>query len=243
MFQLLRRFWGLALVLVLAGSAPGRADTTVDPAGDYLIAGNTVAGGRDYGGRLKIVQSGPAYILGWRLDQGDAYTGVGLLEGDILGAVYWSGSKSGLGVVIYRIEGDTLTGTWAPAGAAISVAGRETLKGSSQLSGRYAITLGQNPDNGSKYTGEVEIKRTGETYELRWFTPDPSAVGRGIKVGDLLVVGYGPESPGVVAYCMTEEGGDGVWSYGESRGLGREVIAHQGADTATIAAACSGQGI
>ena len=244
MLQLLLRYWVLGVVLALAGSGTGRAtEGLVNPAGDYTIDGNTVAGGRSYAGRLEIVQRGPAYALAWRLDQGDAYTGVALLEDDILGAVYWSGSNRNLGIVIYRIEGGTLTGTWAPANAAIEAAGRETLKGSSSLSGRYDITLGQQPNSGGRYSGQVEIKRTGETYELQWFLPNPSYVGRGIRVGDLLVVGYGPESPGVVAYCMTDQGGDGVWSYGASRGLGREVIAREGAATADIVAACSGQGI
>jgi hypothetical protein len=119
------------------------------------------------------------------------------------------------------------------------------LRGSPGLAGQYEIVHGESPD-GATYSGTVQMARQGRIHDMRWYLPDLAYVGRGIRVGDLLVVGYARgKAPGIVAYCMTSENGNGVWSYGEARGLGKEVISRSGekdaigqSDTGTTEADC-----
>jgi hypothetical protein len=221
-----RRWLIGALFLLFAGGCD--SETGPDPAGDYLVRGEAPKKERLYSGALRIADSGPGYRLGWVLDQGEVYDGTGLYIDNVLGAVYWAGQKPGpdVGVVIYRIKDGELTGTWLPA--ASDETGRETLRGSPGLAGRYEIVHGENPDGGT-YSGTVEMTRQGRIHDLRWYVPKLAYVGRGIRVGDLLVVGYARgKAPGIVAYCMTSENGKGVWSYGGARGLGTEVISRSG---------------
>lgn len=234
------------LLLAIAAcdvSTQNSSDNTssgIDPAGQYQIAGNTVSKTRSYTGQLTIERRGAAYSLAWRLDAGDAYGGTAILADNVLGAVYWPGSgKPGgdLGIVVYKINGGELTGTWIPAGATADKLGRETLKGRAGLDGRYEVTLGENPGGRGSYTGYVEMARHGDTYELRWFVPTFAYMGQGLRVGDVLVVGYsGGKAPGVIAYCMTADGGQGIWSYGDAKSLGTETISRSAEAASRLAA-------
>lgn len=241
----LGRWFGALLLLFAAACDSG---TAVDPAGDYQVRGETVGKERIYSGALRIKSYGPGYHLTWLLDQRELYRGTGLYRENVLGAVYWSGRipSPDLAVVIYRIKGGTLEGTWLPADSAYKATGREVLKGSESLAGSYEIAVGENPD-GSSYSGVVQMERRGRIFELRWYMPALTYVGRGVQVGDVLVVGYGSRvAPGIVAYCMTTENGKGLWSYGEAKGIGTEVIsrgirkeAFGTADMASIEVECN----
>jgi len=229
------------LIVIAACDSSGQATTTgTDPAGRYRITGQTVAKNRIYAGELEIDESGAAYSLAWRLDAGDAYSGTAIYVDGVLGGVYWTGARPSrdLGIVVYQINGRELTGTWLPAGAKSDSLGRENLKGSPGLDGRYEVTLGENPGGGGgKYSGHVEIARHGQTYDVRWFLPGPAYIGQGIRIGDVLVVGYSKgTAAGVIAYCMTEDGGQGLWSFGESRSLGEETISRSEEAAARLAA-------
>lgn len=241
----------ILLIAIAACDSSGQATTATgtDPAGQYRITGQTVSKSRTYAGELEIEQSGAAYSLAWRLDAGHTYGGTAIYVDGVLGGVYWTGARPSrdLGIVVYQINGGELTGTWIPAGAKSNSLGRENLKGSPGLDGRYEVTLGENPGGrGSKYSGHVEIARRGQTYDVRWFLPGPAYIGQGIRIGDVLAVGYSKgTAPGVIAYCMTENGGQGLWSFGDSKSLGEETISRSKEAAARLAASpsdCVGTG-
>jgi hypothetical protein len=150
----------------------------------------------------------------WKLADGEAYKGVGIRQGDVLGAAYGpAGTK--FGIVVYRVNGGTLTGLWADSRDLKSELGKETLQGDPGLNGAYTITLGQNRDGMTNYNGQVQIKRSGESYILVWPTRPP-AVGVGVRLNDALVVAYttNPQKmPGVVAYqALDGDALGGIWS-------------------------------
>jgi hypothetical protein len=215
----------LALALCLGAPAALLADTNLS--GDYDAAGQT-SNGRGYTGQVKIVARGEGYAIAWRLDQGDAYRGLAIKMDNVLGAVYWPDKSPlhGHGIVAYHIEGGELQGIWLLAGGN-QKSGRENLKGSPGLAGDYAITLGENPDDVTNYGGRVRMERRGDVYRVSWYTPDLSYVGNGIRIGDVLVVGYAAgQVPGTVAYCLGKDGLLGVWTYGGQAELGKEVLKH-----------------
>jgi hypothetical protein len=103
--------------------------------------------------------------------------------------------------------------------------GRESLVGPASLEGRFEITLGVNPGNGSRYTGHVDIDRRGDTYHFHWYSPTDSYLGNGIRIGNVMVVGYAlGRAPGTVAYCVRVSELEGVWTYGDATSLGRETL-------------------
>ena len=218
----------LAALVLCALAWSASADSQIS--GDYDAQGKS-AQGQAYQGAVRIAPLGQGYGIAWRLAGGDTYRGVALKVDDVLGAVYWSDRQQlqGLGIVMYRIDGGELQGLWMPARTDASIIGRENLSGSPDLAGRYRITLGENPDNMTNYDGQVEITRQGDAYHVEWFTPDLSAVGNGVRLGDILVVGYAAgQAPGTVGYCVTPTGLLGAWTFGEATALGKEVLRRQG---------------
>ena len=66
--------------------------------------GDTMTGGK-YTGTVTIVKKDEVYRVTWTLGDGkDTYSGVGVLQGDVLAVSYY-GSK--LGVVAYKVEDDS----------------------------------------------------------------------------------------------------------------------------------------
>lgn len=193
-----------------ASRAPAIA-TTPDPdgiAGAYRIAAAHNPNGTTYSGDVAISRQGDVYRLSWTIGGSPGYVGVGLHVGDVLGVGWSAGAAPG--VVVYRVKGGTLHGTWA-AGARGGV-GEEDLDGPPGLNGTYRITRGKNPD-GSSYTGSVAIKKQGDTYALVWSIPHTSYAGVGILNGDVLSVGWGSgNAPGVVAYAVSGGTLDGAWA-------------------------------
>ncbi len=194
-----------------AGAAPAAEVATPDPdgiAGAYHIAAGHNPNGTTYAGDVAIAKQGGVYQLSWTIGGSAAYAGVGLHVGDVLGVGWGPGGAPA--VVVYRVNGGKLSGTWA-AGARAGV-GEEDLDGPAGLSGTYRITRGKNPD-GSSYTGSVTIKPHGKLYQLAWSIPGTSYAGVGILKGDVLSVGWGSGSvPGVVAYAVGAQSLDGVWA-------------------------------
>ena len=218
----------LSAVLFLA--VPASAAFADPPlAGTYHAEGKT-ADGRAYGGRVGIEQNGKGVRLAWILDAGDGYRGVGLQVDNVLGGAYWSENErfNGPGVAVYRIEGGKLHGNWLAYGGPEGLVGREELSGPDSLEGRFEITLGENPDGASSYHGHVNIKRRGDTFLFHWYAPGSSYIGNGIRIGDVMVVGYAQgRAPGTIAYCIREGSLDGVWAYGSDARLGRETLRRQ----------------
>ena len=107
----MKKFILSAAFLLFAHSASALVE------GNYTIAKGANANGSRYGGTVVISKSGNSYQLNWLLaDSGEQYSGVGILRDNIL-SVGW-GSGNSVGVVSYKVEGDTLNGTWtiAPGG-------------------------------------------------------------------------------------------------------------------------------
>ena len=217
-----------AAVLLFAVTA-GAALAESPLAGAYKAVGKT-AEGLAYGGQVEIAPQGRGIKLAWTLDRDAGYSGRGFQLDDVLGSVYWSETEhfNDPGVVIYRIDGGKLQGMWMPQGGPNNVLGREDLLGPASLEGRFQIILGEHPGGRSHYTGYVDVDRRGDTYYFHWYAPNDSYVGNGIRVGNIMVVGYAiGRAPGTAAYCIREGKLDGTWAYGEDPRLGRETLLRQ----------------
>ena len=210
----------------------------VTPAAAQDIAGlydaqGTYPGGKGYHGVVKIVPYGSAHAILWKLEDGQGYEGLAIREGNVLGAAYTTG-KVAFGLVVYRVAGGVLDGEWVSSGDPKAQLGRETLEGPGEgqgaLGGTYKITLGQNRDGTTNYTGEVIIKRDGPTYLLAWKVPTLAYIGRGVRIGDVLVVAYGrsrdaKKLPGVVAYQIEDaDSMVGVWATAGTSATGTENL-------------------
>jgi hypothetical protein len=221
----MRRVFALVFVLLGVLAAPAEAQ---DVAGIYDVQGK-FPNGKAYGGAVQIAPFGSAHAILWKLENGDAYEGLAIRQGNVLGAGYAAG-KLPFGLVVYRVAGGVLDGEWVTSGDPKAELGRETLEGPAILGGNYKITLGQNRDGTTNYTGEVIIKPDDGTYLLAWMVPNLAYVGRGVRVGDVLVVAYGRSQdpkklPGVVAYQIDDDATlDGVWATPGSAKTGTETL-------------------
>ncbi|MBK8456949.1 MAG: hypothetical protein IPL47_07435 [Phyllobacteriaceae bacterium] len=92
---------------------------------------------------------------------------------------------------------------------------------------------GQNPDTGGTYSGTVTVKKTGETYDVKWVIAGDTY--RGVGIGALIKDGSfvaGPAHPddtslavgyisgnsfGMAQYFLQPDGSwKGAWTYGGS---------------------------
>ena len=221
----MRRILPLLLLVLAAFIAPAMAQ---DIAGTYDAQGKNPSGG-NYKGSVQIVPYGSAHAILWKLESGEGQEGLALRQDNVVGAAFRNG-KIDFGLVVYRIAGGLLDGDWMTPGNQKAELGRETLEGPETLSGTYKITLGQNRDGTTNYTGEVIIKPEGDTYLLAWMVPKLAYIGRGVRVGDVLVVAYGRSQdpaklPGVVAYKIDDATTmTGVWATAGSTKTGTETL-------------------
>ena len=213
--------WIAVALLCLVGS-----QALADPTGGYRVE-RTSADGATQAGKALVAPSGRAFALEWDLEDGGRYRGLGLQVDDVLGAVFWPQEEKfeGLGIVLYRIDGGRMQGVWMPTGGSNVPPGRENLIGAPGLEGRFDVTLGENPGGRSNYRGHVVIERRGEIYYFHWYTPTDSYVGNGVRIGNIMVVGYAlGRAPGTVAYCLRGNRLDGLWSYAAETRTGRELL-------------------
>jgi hypothetical protein len=216
----------LLFLLLGAFAAPAPAQ---DIAGTYDAQGENPGGGAAYSGAVKIVPYGAAHAILWKLNGGQGNEGIALRSANVVGAAYRT-SKIDFGLVVYRVAGGVLDGEWVTPGNQKAELGRETLEGPENLSGTYKITLGQNRDGTTNYTGEVIIKPEGDTYLFAWMVPKLAYIGRGVRIGDVLVVAYGRSQdpkklPGVVAYKMDDANNmTGIWATAGSSKTGSETL-------------------
>lgn len=106
-------------------------------------------------------------------------------------------------------------------------------------SGKYSVS-GTNPDDGKKYTGTVEVTRTGETYSVVWRIGNDvfngTAIAGYIEVGNyvagaatvddtILSVAYSSgNSYGLAVYVQQSDGAwEGVWTYGGGTKVATEL--------------------
>jgi len=225
----MRRILPFLFLLLGCFAAPVAAQ---DIAGTYDAQGRNPGGNGTYGGVVKIVPFGAAHAILWKMNNGQGSEGLALRQANVVGAAYRT-SKIDFGLVVYRVAGGVLDGEWVTPGNQKAELGRETLEGPADLNGTYKITLGQNRDGTTNYTGEVIIKPEGDTYLLAWMVPKLAYIGRGVRIGDVLVVAYGQSQdpsklPGVVAFKMDDPGTmSGIWATAGSSKTGTEILKRQ----------------
>jgi hypothetical protein len=88
--------------------------------------------------------------------------------------------------------------------------------------GSYEVQ-GQNPD-GSKYSGTVSVRQTGQTYKVVWQIGNDRYDGTGIGNKDFLAVSYtsGKES-GLALYGADGGNWKGIWTYAGGTKIGAEL--------------------
>jgi hypothetical protein len=195
-----------------------------DIAGTWRI---TQAGGPDgdnsYTGTVTLQKLADyVYAVKWQTSVG-SYAGVGILDGANL-YVGW-GIDADHGVAVYKTNGSQLEGTWAASGGA-SGTGTETVTlTGGNLVGNHRL-LGNNPNNAGAYRGTLDISENGATYIFKWSTAGTTYAGVGIKVGNIIAVGWGMgPNHGVVHYAFSGNSAQGKWAVPGMARLATENIA------------------
>jgi hypothetical protein len=195
--------------------------------GSYVIEQGLSPGATaGYRGSVTVdVAADDVHRLSWTFPDGSAHTGVGFIEDATL-AVAFANAGVPHGVVVYRIDGGTLTGRWVNA-APGSRPGRETLSGPAGLTGSYTVD-GATSD-GSPYTGTVTITRDGDRYDVAWAVSTGQYTGVGLRAGDLLIVGYANagSTAGAVDYRIDGSALVGRWIRPGAVTAGTEVLRRQ----------------
>jgi hypothetical protein len=218
--------------------ALGACKAGVDPApsaasslaGRYEVSGTKPSGGA-FKGEALIAPRGDGYDVFWYFPDGTENRGFGVQVEDVFGAVLSPNANylRGIGVIAYKIAGGELTGVRLSGANPDGGTGREVLKGSPDLIGRYEIASSENPYGATLQSGHVEIERRGETYSVVWYTPERSYVGSGLRLGDVLVVGYGRWwAPGMVAHCIGNGILTGNWLARDEFRPGQETLRRAG---------------
>ncbi|MBL8957959.1 MAG: hypothetical protein JNK82_44700 [Myxococcaceae bacterium] len=90
-------------------------------------------------------------------------------------------------------------------------------KGAADLSGTYAAN-GANPGGEGKYSGEVKLTKSGDTYNVEWaLANSPPYKGVALQSGELLGVGWGMGAAfGVVVYKVNGGKLSGRWATASS---------------------------
>lgn len=217
---MLNRFtFSLAALVLLTGSISAQS---ID--GKYNARGAGPGGANPYSGTVEIKTSDTAKVINWNLGPAATYKGLGFVGGQILAAAY-AGDGKPFGLVIYLVKGGTLSGGWVQSPSMQT--GEEVLTGPKGLDGTYTITSATN-NKGASYSGKVTIKKTGDTYALKWILPNESYNGTGILLGEALVVAWSASTEyGVVAYSVNGGSLTGKWAAGGSDALGDEKLTKQ----------------
>ena len=104
----MKRFAFIVPLVVLAAIAPVSVQSNPDPSGDYRCDGVSPEG-KSYRAAVQIVRNGDTYVVKWLTPRGVVNVGVGFITHDALSVGYLGSSA---GVVVYRFEGNQLTGQW-----------------------------------------------------------------------------------------------------------------------------------
>ena len=88
--------------------------------------------------------------------------------------------------------------------------------------GHYKVS-GSNPGGNGSYSGEVTVKKTGDTFEVSWTVGDTKYVGTGVGNDEFITVGYkSGDSTGVALYSHEGDNWKGIWTYAGGTTLGLE---------------------
>ncbi len=97
------------LIVFVAGIAPVKVQTPIDPSGAYRCDGVS-PDGQSYRAAVEIVRNGDTFIVRWLTPKGVVNVGVGVLKGNTLSVGYIGASA---GVVVYKVDGNKqLSGEW-----------------------------------------------------------------------------------------------------------------------------------
>jgi len=207
--------------LPLPGTTPGTSiaqaqaptpqdrKATANVEGTWTITEAKTLDGRNYTGTVAIQPVGQIYGLSWQTSV-ENQSGIAFLENGHLFGGWGTDEAAGYGVVVYKIGKDgTLDGRWTYSknggeiGTEIATGGRPN-----QIEGDYQVT-GTNPNEAGQYKGILNIRKTGDTYQLTW-NVGTSYRGVGIRSGDWLVVSWGQSGQfGVIDYAISEDKASG----------------------------------
>ena len=212
------------------GPSPAPASLADQPSieGIWKIAKSRALDGTSYSGTVQFLKQGERYLATWQTTAG-TYSGVGLVRGNKL-CVGWSAES--FGVVFYKVDGrGTLNGKWIVTGTSAELSdGVENATGGTpgKLEGHYLVT-GLNPGSQAPYAGELDITRTGATYQMHWKVDKSSYTGVAIEVDDELFAAWGDKdhAAGVVSYTFEGKGAKGVWTLGGESETGTENLVRQ----------------
>lgn len=202
-----------AAILVLGLVLAPLAATADELVGKYAAMGVT-PDGKQYKAAVQIAMLGQVHALLWKLESGAGYEGIGLRADSVLGSAYAAPGRK-FGLIVYKIDGGTLDGTWVTNGDTKSELGREKIEGSTNLNGEYKITLGQNRDGLTNYNGTVLLQPAGDSYVWVRTVGAKKTIGVGVRLNNVLVVatGDGLQVPGVVAYQTQGNNSlTGIWA-------------------------------
>jgi hypothetical protein len=78
--------------------------------------------------------------------------------------------------------------------------------------GSYRVE-GTNPDGRSKYTGTVNVEKTGETFRVTWVVGGTRYVGTAVRNEGFIAVSYrSADSTGVALYAPDGDDWKGTWT-------------------------------
>ena len=93
--------------------------------------------------------------------------------------------------------------------------------------GHYSVK-GTSPGGGGAYSGDVTVKKTGETYSVVWTIDGTKYIGTGVGNEEFLTVSYkSGDATGVALYGHKTDGWSGVWTYAGGTQLGTETWAKE----------------
>ena len=88
--------------------------------------------------------------------------------------------------------------------------------------GDYRIE-GANPGGNGRYTGTVQVRKTGETYSVIWVVGGTRYVGTGIGNAEFIAVSYrSGNDTGLALYGSDGGNWKGIWTYAGGRTVGAE---------------------
>jgi len=108
----MKKLYFLALILVGAAISSSGLAQSPKVGGVYNVQGTNPGGKGGYTGTVSITPTGSVYQVDWKV--GNSYSGVGILNGNILSVGWGNLSQAGFGVVTYTVQPNgSLSGTWA----------------------------------------------------------------------------------------------------------------------------------
>lgn len=220
---MIRNFGLLVISGFLLFTAPAAAELT----GAYKItAGANPDNFGSYTGRVDIEYvRGDVHRVLWMLESSSPARGLGFLVDENMFAAAFNPAGD-VGLVVYSIEGGTLTGQWVDH-TTNGYTGTEVLEGPPSLEGLFTIVSSSSPNPGeASYAGTVEINKNGENYQIRRIIGENTYEGVALLKGRKLIVGWGPGA-GVIYYNIKDNNLGGRWAIRGTPNLGSEMLTRE----------------